>query len=115
MVVVIYSNEERTKCEGIMSKKLTDQLLAEALKAGLIEDKQTKIAKGAVKENLYNFSIVYLHIQKAGCTVKAAAVRQRIYAVNAAMEKAGVKQKWKAKRTFTGRKKKELDTSLFTV
>ena len=98
-----------------MSAKLTDKLLAEALKAGHIEDKQTKIAKGAVKENLYNFSLVYLHITKAGCNVKPAAVRQRIYAVNKAMAEAGIKQKWKAKRTFTGRKKKSLDTALFTM
>jgi hypothetical protein len=98
-----------------MSTKLTDQLLAEALKAGHIQDKQTKIAKGAFKDNLYSFPTVYSHIQKAGCNVKPAAVRQRIYAVNKAMAEAGIKQKWKAKRDFTGRKKKELDTSLFTV
>jgi hypothetical protein len=82
--------------------KLTDSLLAQALKAGHIEDKQTKIAKGAVKENLYSFPTVFLHLQKAGCTVKESAVRQRIYAVNKALAEAGVKQKWVAKRDFTG-------------
>lgn len=115
-VMLLHYLVARTPRYGVtMAAKLTDQLLAEALKAGHIEDKQTKIAKNAVKYNLYNFTAVYLHITNAGCAVKPAAVRQRIYAVNKAMAAAGVKQKWKAKRDFVGRKKKELNTALFTM
>ena len=104
--------------------RLTDGILAEALKHGHIEDKQLKfvgkdkksqLVKNGVKQNYYSFVKVCEYIHQHGFTLKPAAIRQRIYAVNNAMEEAGVKQKWVAKRAGEGRPKKVVDTSLFTI